>query len=483
MSRKILGLDIRSDHVSAVLVKSSLRETRVAASMSVAVHSDGQEPGGLHAALETIAAAMDLTGADCAAAIPAALFSCRTLFVPFANAKKIRMVLPFELEPSLPHSAEDLTIDFTVIADTPPGEQTEVLVAALEKARLAPFIADLTASGLEPERVTLGGLATAVWIGRTAEPPGTAALCLDLGEASGALFAVTAAQLRLVRSFPLTADPAARHRVLRSILRTTIGALEEKGIAAEPPVPLFVTGSGSRKTSMESLAAGLPVALQTADLARRIGVRAEVGELEDWDPAVMDGALALALAEIEGIECMNFHRGQFLGRKIFSRYREQLTRTGALAAAVLLLMFGSVLVQSHLYQRRLAALDQQMAEIFRQTFPDVKKVADPFQQMQINLQGLRKSIPNAGEAATEVRSIDVLKNISESIPDEISVVFERMVIGADSVLISGTTAAFNSVDDIKGRLERIAGFKKVTISSANTDRSGKEVNFQIKVDL
>jgi hypothetical protein len=39
------------------------------------------------------------------------------------------------------------------------------------------------------------------------------------------------------------------------------------------------------------------------------------------------------------------------------------------------------------------------------------------------------------------------------------------------------------VDDIKNRLEQIEYFKKVTISSSNTDRSGKEVRFQLKVEL
>jgi hypothetical protein len=82
-----------------------------------------------------------------------------------------------------------------------------------------------------------------------------------------------------------------------------------------------------------------------------------------------------------------------------------------------------------------------------------------------------------------VRSIDLLRSISAGISEDIAVVFDRMVIGPDTVLISGTTGAFNAVDEIKGQLERIPSFKKVTISSANTDRSGKEVNFQIKVDL
>jgi Tfp pilus assembly protein PilN len=146
-------------------------------------------------------------------------------------------------------------------------------------------------------------------------------------------------------------------------------------------------------------------------------------------------------------------------------------------------MFASVIIQSHMQQRRLTELDQRIAAVFSQAFPEVKKPADPYQQMQIGLLDLKKNAALPGEALSTARSIDILKNISDSIPEETTVVFERMVLGPDSILISGTTAAFNAVDEIKGHLERIAGFKKVTISSANTDRSGKEVNFQLKVDL
>jgi hypothetical protein len=142
-----------------------------------------------------------------------------------------------------------------------------------------------------------------------------------------------------------------------------------------------------------------------------------------------------------------------------------------------------VLIQSTLLSRRVADLDQQIASVFREAFPDAKKVADPYQQMQINLQELKKNAALPGEALSTLRSIDILKSISDSIPEEIQVVLDRMVIGPETILISGTTAAFNAVDEIKGHLERISEFKKVTISSANMDRTGKEVNFQLKVDL
>ena len=483
MSRKVLGLDIRSDSVGAVLVKSSLRESRIAACMSVPIPET--VPGGadgLRVALETISAQMDLDGADCAVAIPAVFFSSRNLQVPFSNPKKIRMVLPFEIEPHLPFQAEDLAIDFSILAASSAQEPAEVLAVAVERARLSAVIEALAGVNIDPERVTLSGLSAAVWSGRTAGPDETI-LCLDIGRTFGALIIVAGNSVRLIRSFPLPVDPALRTRAVQNHIRTTLGAFFEMEGMPVAPQQAIVTGDGLEGMNLEELAASLPLALQTADLRESLKVLHEKEAFPSWSAAGLDGALALALAEIEGLECLNFHRGQFPGKKIVSRYRENLIKTGALAAAVLVLMFASVLIQSFLQQRRLSELDQQIAAVFRETFPEVQKITDPYQQMQIRLQEIKKSAALPGEALSSVRSIDLLKGISDSIPEDVTVVFERMVLGPDSILISGTTAAFNSVDEIKGHLERIAGFKKVTISSANTDRTGKEVNFQLKVDL
>lgn len=483
MSRKVLGLDIRLDRVSAVLVKSSLRESRIAACLTVPIPETAPDPAGAwRAALEAVAGKMDLAGADCAVSMPAVFFSTRTLRVPFVNAKKIRMVLPFEMEPSLPFQADDLAIDFSLLPGASRPDETEVLAVAVEKARLAAVLDALAGIAIDPERVTLSGLSSAAWIGRNAAPE-DALLCLDVSQTFGALFLVASNAVRLIRSFPLPTDPPARARAVQSHVRTTLGAIGEiEGLPQEPSEGIL-TGDGWEGMDIDALSSSLQLALSPADLRASLNVHIEDDLLPAWDAACMDGALALALAEIEGVECLNFHHGQFPGKKIVSRYRSPLIRTGALAAVVLLLMFASVIIQSYLQQRRLAELDQQIAAVFSETFPEVKKPADPYQQMQIGLQELKKNAALPGEAAPAARSIDVLKNISDSIPEEITVVFERVVLGPDSILISGTTAAFNAVDEIKGHLERIAGFKKVTISSANTDRTGREVNFQLKVDL
>jgi general secretion pathway protein L len=482
MSRKVLGLDIRSKIVCAVLVKSSLRESRIAASMSVPIPETEDGSSGLRAALETITSSMDLGGTDCAVSIPALFFSSRNLQMPFPNPKKIRMVLPFEIETLLPYASDELVIDFNVLDGEQSQEQTEVLAVSIEKNKLASFLESLSAVNIDPERVTVSGLSVAFWIGRDADP-GQSFLCLDIGETFGAVFVVAGTRVRLIRSFPLSTDPGSRTRTIRNYIRTTLAAWSEAAGSAREPGEVVLTGDGLDSINLEDVANALPIMLKKADLGPTLQHLREETDGAPWDPIRMDGALALALAEIEGIEGLNFHRSQFLGKKVILRYGQDLIKTGALAATVLAFMLASVFTQGYLTKRRLADLDQQIASVFTEAFPTAQKVANPYQQMQINLQELKKNAGLPGETLPTVRSIDILKGISDSIPENISVVIDRMVIGPENILISGTTGAFNAVDEVKGHLERLAGFKKVTISSANTDRSGKEVNFQLKVDL
>jgi YbbR domain-containing protein len=56
-----------------------------------------------------------------------------------------------------------------------------------------------------------------------------------------------------------------------------------------------------------------------------------------------------------------------------------------------------------------------------------------------------------------------------------------MVIDPETVRISGETDTFNTVDNIKTGLEPSDYFSTVTITSANLDRSGKRIQFEIKL--
>ena len=50
------------------------------------------------------------------------------------------MVLPFELEPTLPFQSEELVFDFQTIETPETGDSTNLLAVAIEKSELDPFL-------------------------------------------------------------------------------------------------------------------------------------------------------------------------------------------------------------------------------------------------------------------------------------------------------------------------------------------------------
>ena len=134
MSRTLLGIDIRQDAVSAVLVKSSIKSSSVEAHIHMPLNPAESEAQRLLPLLEKIAETVDLKQVSCVMALPAGQFSYRNIRVPFKDQRKIRQILPFELEPMLPKTAEELVSDFyTVWSD----ESTSLLTASVEKKLLS----------------------------------------------------------------------------------------------------------------------------------------------------------------------------------------------------------------------------------------------------------------------------------------------------------------------------------------------------------
>jgi Tfp pilus assembly protein PilN len=107
----------------------------------------------------------------------------------------------------------------------------------------------------------------------------------------------------------------------------------------------------------------------------------------------------------------------------------------------------------------------------------------PLQQMQVRIRETRQSSMGPELAGARVRVIDILNALSQNIPSSADVKMNRMVVGTDNVVLSGNTDNFNTVDDMKGGLEKAEIFKSVTISSADLEKSGKRVRFKLKLDF
>jgi len=482
MSRNVLGIDIRNESVSAVLVKTSLRESRIDTHAYIPISDSGDGPDHLKTALEALTGQIDPAGCDCVVSISANHFSYRILKVPFKEAKKIRMVLPFELEPTVPFPVDDLIIEFIDLESDHQKDQTDLIAVAVPKSELTPYIETLAEIKIDPEMVTVSGLPSALCLARQTDP-GENQLFLEINKTICSLFIVGDGRIKLIRSIPTPAAENTRAGALGAFVRRTLAAYGELSRSDFQPLDIVMTGSGLNGANFDQQIAGvLDLPAKRLNISDRLSIPVDDEDVNPWDPALMDNALSLALAEIEGMGGLNFHKGQFAAKKLFVKHKKNWIKTGIFAAAVVVMLLFNLITDSYRVNKQLDGYDQQIRNIYQKNFPG-EKIVDPLQQMQIKLKEARKNAVTQTAAGPHLRRIDILNAISQSIPQSTTVDVTRMVISTETVLISGTTDTFNSVQDIKSNLEQVDIFKKVTISSTSKDRSGKTIRFQLNLDL
>ena len=482
MSRRILGLDIRHDLISAVTVKNTLKSNVIEAFGQVPIADAGTDSGdGLAAALEILAGQMDLSAAACAVALPASDVSFRNLRIPFKGAKKIRQVLPYEIEPLLPMAVDGLVIDFQPIGTAGTAGQTEIVAAAVEKDRISTCLDTLAKFAIDPDKITIGAYPAALCLQRT---PGRAAdiLLLDIDADQCTIIISAAGQVQLVRTVGLQPDPERRPQTLAAEIQRLLLAYESDTDRGFQPETIFLTGRGldavDYKTGIAQYSGHPTVRLNlAADTATEKAFLTQ----GNWQPHQMDAALALALIQAEKTDCLNFRTGPFAARKQWTENRDSFIKTGILALLVLMIAFINVAIDTYSAQKQLRQLDDQIRETFTATFPDVAKIVDPLQQMKLKIDEVKKKQLLEGNSGTYMPRVDLLRHISRQIPAQMDVDLNRLVVGPDNVLVSGVTDTFNSVDEMKSQLERVDLFKSVTISSANIEKPDNRVRFKLKI--
>jgi type II secretion system protein L len=483
MSRKIFGIDISRQEVTAVVVQSRIKGNWIedCSSIPLSVGEDFEDE--VDRALETITGQMDISGAVCVAALPASFVSFRNLTVPFKEKKKISQILPFELETTLPYAPEDVVADFSRLDLKDGRDHSGILAAAVEKERIESFLDLLKARGIEPDIVTVSGFAVSQCLNRFTQEASTQ-LLLNIAENRTTITLNLAGQVMMVRSFAgrVTDENGIRHIISR--VRQTLAALEERMGMPYEIDDVRLTGSASQNALVtETIEKTLDMPATPLDLMAHSGMVSLSSAEKEWQASKMDGALSLALVEIAGLEVLNFRQGRFAVQQAWVEHKKDIVKTGILAAAVLAIFLTNAMVDYYTVKKRADAVQKEIVEIFQSTFPEVSKIVDPLHQMRLKLEESRNSDLYPQVSERPVDAIDILNDISRLIPSQIDVALNSIIIGSDSILISGNTGTFNAVDDMKSRLEKAEAFKAVSISSANMNKAGNRVRFKLKVTI
>jgi hypothetical protein len=248
------------------------------------------------------------------------------------------------------------------------------------------------------------------------------------------------------------------------------------------PEKVFVTGSGSLYPDTESLLERfLDIPVERIDVIKdkRVHMGEDVALL--WNPGIMDNALALALRDNKQGLGFNFRRDEFEIRKRYFRLKKEIQKAAVFLLVILSLLTADLGVDYYFLKKRYRMLDKQITGIFRQTLPDVKRIVDPVHQMRVKINEIKKSALSLPGISGNRKVLDLLRDISLRVPGSLDVKVTRMVVDPEGVQIKGETDTFNTVDIIKKGLEPSEYFSAVTISSANLDRSGERVKFEIKL--
>lgn len=284
------------------------------------------------------------------------------------------------------------------------------------------------------------------------------------------------------------ADPEAAKQIessLRSFcteVQNTLHAFGWQNTKKVQPERIFVTGSGALYPDTEDLLnrfLGLPV--ERVDLSRDTGIHMEEDIASEWNPALMDNALALAVRKSKQDLGFNFRRDEFEVKKQYFGHKKEIRKVAAFLIIVLSLLCLDLGTDYYFVKQQYRILDDQIIKVFKETFPDVKRIVDPVHQMKIRINEIKKTALSLPGIGMNRKVLDLMRDVSLRVPESADVHVARMVVDADTVLIKGETDTFNTVDTIKKGLEPSDYFSAVTISSASLDRSGNRVRFEMKL--
>lgn len=476
MARNLLGIDFRENGVAVVSASGGARGITIEAGRYIETTPDTDIASALARGIE----ALQVKGSVTVVSVPGNRVSFRHLSMPFGAPKKIKMVLPSEMEPLLPFPLESVVIDATVILKGTAEENTQIVAAAFHKSALDGYVEKLAACGIQPETVVPGGWVVGHVVAadpRSSDPW----MLVDLDAKEGMVVCGVAQKPIGIRGFRIpegTVDIAGH--VYAEARRTVLGISERLSIDLWPEM-VWVTGPGVDRLQAGHSDFNAPV--EPMDLAHDVRTSVRISPEAGWEPRTMNGALALILSRLRGGPGLSFYSGGIGFGSFFSENGRELKKLAAVAALAAGLGLFNLWFESHAREKKIADLDSTIREVFLKTFPDVQRIVDPLQQMKVKIRELQDASGLESEGAADVRAIDILEMISRDIPQAVDVEMTQLNFSEETVLLAGSTGNFNAVDEIKTSLEKNAAFSAVTITSANMEKSGERVEFKIKVDL
>ncbi len=494
-----LCIDLQSDLLTAVLFDGSKSHGIVA---STVVVTDGKDPEEIVAEL---VATIDCRNCSASLALGASFFLFHNLSLPFSDRKSIEKILPFELDESIIQDIDTLLLDTQVTPGS--GKDVEIIAAMLERERLSQWHAAFQDAGIFPKRITLSGQPSISGIFANGQPPETF-LFLSLRMNDAALFFIADGLLQLVRPLPFelfdieSEEPTGfvfekeSGKLIPRGLKTTGDAYRNLAIAIKQTlvplastvdfakIPIYVEGSGGLTPhAREWLDEAFEMPCFICGRGGILPVPAKLPAKTEPHAEYLTSCFSLGAYTDKIKPEFDFCKDAFSPTDPMAKYRV-LGKGLVLCLGLAFVATTAWLVYDNsMMKKKQNELAVDIRTVFQETLPDVKRIVDPIQQLEVAINGAKLSSGEDEETVLPYTALHVLREISRNIPASLDVLITRMVYDVKGVRLIGVTDNFNSVDSIKKNLDKSDEILAVTINSTNQDPKKNNIRFELTLDM
>lgn len=457
MTKRLIGIDIGQRTLRLAILTRDQGTLTVVSVME----STHEETSGQMARLQEHLNGDFHLGDRLAACLPGGTAFVRRLTFPFSDRKKISATLPFELASQLPVTLADYTT--TMQPPVRSDDGADVIAAAVKTCQVAEALEPFDTLGiplhildLAPHAYVAGlknYLADGLLVCATEQ--GTSLALIRSGEV------LDYRQLPIDVEMPVDDRARAIHREATALAHTRQSGGMMLQLMGPLATPELLTALSNLQDQVELLSIEINGQIIEAPLL----------------PAV---ALALRAADSGKAQAFNLRQGTFALKGEWSGLRKTLVMIACLAGLTLVALGAGMALSYYDKQQQSDMLEQQMVNLYRQTFPNATTVIDVPLQMKSAILQLQEDVGIIG--LDRPSSLHLLQTLSD-LPESLNVDVDEFTMERNEVRISGRTGTFEAVNSIAEKFRQSLYFEKVEVAESKMDLAGKQVSYRMRLAL
>lgn len=203
--QRIIGLDITKTDIYATQTYFKSRSIAIESIMHQQLESAGTYQEKVAVALAKIVEQAG-KGAVFFSSISSGLVIAKTIKLPFTSYEKIKMIIAYEIEPSLPFPVANAVIDFIITKTDQTDQSAEVFVVAVQKQNIDEHLALLKQVNIVPQLLTVDMVALyLLYKNFSAQKQASShqnIVLLDIGNYETRMASIFDGQIKLLRTLP-----------------------------------------------------------------------------------------------------------------------------------------------------------------------------------------------------------------------------------------------------------------------------------------